>query len=194
MFFDESDRLDEMFMEALDQSRQRTEAAAQDSLCDSCAASLTPESADNSLEQRVPKKPITIRENVAAPYFKQGNPSHHLSYCAVLSILGFSRFVRQSGRENKHDELLRTFHTLLSGRIGAANARTKSGSLHFKSLNDNIVLACPHYGDKLNPEFDEFFELISAYQLEMVQNGFFLRGGVSEGNLFVNAFFAKRDI
>jgi hypothetical protein len=119
-------------------------------------------------------------------YFEAGKPKHRTSYCAFLDVLGFSERIRQSFKNGKGDELLQEFHALLKRQINAIEKDTNESLLYFRSLTDNIILAHPQFSDDLESEFAFILWSISEYQFAMAQHGFFIRGGLSIGPLFVD--------
>jgi hypothetical protein len=119
-------------------------------------------------------------------YFEAGKPIHKTSYCAFLDVLGFSERIKDSFKEKKGNRLLRTFHTILSKRIKALKADTSDSLLYFKSFTDNIIFAHPRFSDDMESEFGFILLALSEYQFDMAQHGFFIRGGLSVGDLFVD--------
>jgi hypothetical protein len=119
-------------------------------------------------------------------YFPAGKPVHRTSYCAFLDVLGFSERIRQSFQNGKGNDLLQEFHALLKERITSIEKDTSESLLYFKSLTDNIILAHPRFSEDMESEFGFILWSISEYQFAMAQHGFFIRGGLSIGPLFVD--------
>ncbi|MBF0549085.1 MAG: hypothetical protein HQK60_00990 [Deltaproteobacteria bacterium] len=117
-------------------------------------------------------------------YFKDGKPQHELSYCAFLDVLGFSDRIKDSFSGKNPNALLEKFHKILSDRIEALNAHTSF--LYFKAFTDNVILACPQFTEDLESEFGFILGSISEYQYIMALEGFFIRGGLSIGPLFMD--------
>jgi hypothetical protein len=120
-------------------------------------------------------------------YFAAGKPVHRTSYCAFLDVLGFSERISQSFKSGKGDDLLQEFHALLKKQIASIEKDTNESLLYFKSLTDNIILAHPRFSEDLESEFGFILWSISEYQFAMAQRGFFIRGGLSIGPLFVDS-------
>lgn len=112
-------------------------------------------------------------------YFSAGKPTHRLSYCAFLDVLGFSERIRASYSDGSEDLLLQTFHDILAKSVAQFNESANDSMLYFKSFTDNVVLAHPQASDDMESEFGFILWLISEYQFQMALNGFFIRGGLA---------------
>jgi hypothetical protein len=119
-------------------------------------------------------------------YFESGQPIHRISYCAFLDVLGFSARIRASYKNKTADELLRQFHAIFDKRINCLKSDVNESLLYFKSFSDNVLLAHPSFSQDMESEFGFILWSISEYQFEMALQGFFIRGGLSVGNLFVD--------
>lgn len=111
---------------------------------------------------------------------------HRLSYCAFLDVLGFSDRLRASYTNRTSNKLLQDFHAILSKRINQFNNDSKETLLYFKSFTDNVVLAHPRFSEDMESEFSFILWSILEYQFDMALQGFFVRGGLSVGRLFVD--------
>ncbi|AMR78539.1 hypothetical protein [Cupriavidus nantongensis] len=120
-------------------------------------------------------------------YFSDGKPVHRLSYCAFLDVLGFSARVGASYKDQTHNELLERFHGILARSIATLkDTRDEYSMLYFKSFTDNVVLAHPRYSSDMEAEFGAILDVINEYQLKMALDGFFIRGGLAVGQLFID--------
>ena len=119
-------------------------------------------------------------------YFEKGKPTHRLSYCAFMDVLGFSEQITESFQVNQGDELLRKFHSILSDRISAMEKEQDETLLYFKSFTDNVILAYPQFSPDLETEFGSILDSILEFQLQMALAGFFIRGGLAVGPLFID--------
>lgn len=119
-------------------------------------------------------------------YFESGRPVHRTSYCAFLDVLGFTARIEKSFEENRGDSLLQEFHGVLAQQINTIQEDTDDSLLYFKSFTDNIILAHPRFSLDLESEFGFILWSMSQYQLNMALHGFFIRGGLSIGDLFVD--------
>jgi hypothetical protein len=128
-----------------------------------------------------------LRENEKDDYIEAGKPVHRLSYCAFLDILGFSERIRSSYKAKTANALLQEFHKIFDKRINRLKSDVGNSLLYFKSFSDNILLAHPRFSNDMESEFAFILWSISEYQFEMALQGFFIRGGLSVGPLFVDA-------
>nr|WP_314899574.1 hypothetical protein [uncultured Deefgea sp.] len=119
-------------------------------------------------------------------YTLNGKPIHRLSYCAFLDVLGFSERSRASYKNNTADQLLQEFHSIFKRQIDKLKDDTSESLLYFKSFSDNVLLAHPQFSDDMESEFGFILWSIREYQYAMALNGFFIRGGLSVGQLFVD--------
>jgi hypothetical protein len=119
-------------------------------------------------------------------FFECGKPIHKTAYCAFLDVLGFSERIRESYKLGTHDSLLASFHSILGKAIGRLKKDSDGSMLYFKSFTDNVVLAHPGFSDDLESEFGFILWSLREYQFNMACEGFFVRGGLSVGPLFMD--------
>lgn len=124
-----------------------------------------------------------IRKNY---YYQSGKPVHRLSYCAFLDVLGFSDRIEDSFKSGKEDFLLQEFHGILKRRIDELNRDIHESLLYMKAFTDNIILAHPQFTQELESEFAFILWPLSEFQFEMAKKGFFIRGGLSVGPLYID--------
>lgn len=126
------------------------------------------------------------QKNEKSDYYSAGKPTHRLSYCAFLDVLGFSERVRASYKDDSADTLLKRFHQILAKSIARLKENTDHSMLYFKSFTDNVVLAHPRFSDDMESEFGFILWAIMEYQFQMALNGFFIRGGLAVDLLFMD--------
>ncbi|MEQ1977444.1 MULTISPECIES: hypothetical protein [unclassified Xenorhabdus] len=119
-------------------------------------------------------------------YFYSGMPVHRMSYCAFLDVLGFSERIRTSYEDGTEDILLMDFHQILARSIDKFKENTSESMLYFKSFTDNVVLAHPQFSEDMESEFGFILWSIIEYQFQMALKGFFIRGGLAVGQLFMD--------
>ena len=119
-------------------------------------------------------------------YLEVGKPVHRLSYCAFLDVLGFSERIRMSYKDNAGNKLLQEFHGIFERRITRLKSDTDESLMYFKSFSDNVLLAHPRFSEDMESEFGFILWSISEYQFEIALQGFFIRGGLSVGPLFID--------
>lgn len=121
-----------------------------------------------------------------SPFFKNKKPIHAIAYCAFLDVLGFSERIRESYKSNTGDLLLGKFHSLLGRAIDRLKKDSEDTTLYFKSFTDNVVLAQPGFSNDFESEFGFILSSLREYQFNMSCEGFFIRGGLSIGPLFID--------
>ncbi|WP_447899148.1 hypothetical protein [Stenotrophomonas maltophilia] len=119
-------------------------------------------------------------------YFFDGKPAHRQSFCAFLDVLGFSERISASYKDGSADTLLGSFHQILAKSIAQLKETTDESMLYFKSFTDNVVLAHPAFSDDMESEFGFILWSINQYQFQMALQGFFIRGGLAVGQLFID--------
>ncbi|WP_165707423.1 hypothetical protein [Pectobacterium polaris] len=133
------------------------------------------------------KKEKTAKKyNKKNDYFHNGNPIHRKSYCAFLDVLGFSARTSASYKDGTEDNLLAEFHHILTESLSTLEEDTDESMLYFKSFTDNVVLAHPDFSSEMESEFGLILFPIREYQFKMALNGFFIRGGLAVGQLFMD--------
>jgi hypothetical protein len=128
------------------------------------------------------------------PYHdKDGAPQIQQSIVAYLDILGFSEEMREhsrAGTQRVHLEQLRQalskarqpFRTTdyYAERFGSSEAPYK-----LKVFTDNVVLGIPIWEDG-ESDLGQMISLVGEYQLILALHGFFVRGGISVGELYMD--------
>ncbi|MEQ5297299.1 hypothetical protein AB7196_18580 [Providencia rettgeri] len=128
----------------------------------------------------------TNKYNRKNDYFHNGKPIHRKSYCAFLDVLGFSARISASYINGTEDALLAEFHHILTKSLSSLEEDTDESMLYFKSFTDNVVLAHPDFSSEMESEFGLILFPIREYQFKMALNGFFIRGGLAVGQLFMD--------
>jgi len=108
-----------------------------------------------------------------------------------MDILGFAEMAKQAQKHDQEDEFLtRLYAALEQGRkwLELDKALPKFGEKDFyvlKAFTDNIVIGWP-VRDDAESELGSAFSALAWFQLEMVNAGFFVRGAISVGNIYVD--------
>jgi len=124
--------------------------------------------------------------NEKKDYFCNGKPVHRKSYCAFLDVLGFSAKTSASYSNGTQDALLAEFYHILTESLSSLKEDTDESMLYLKSFTDNVVLAHPAFSREMESEFGLILFPIKEYQFKMALNGFFVRGGLAVGQLFMD--------
>lgn len=121
------------------------------------------------------------------PKYNPDNPSLLESIVCFTDILGFSNLIINRANQQHGDILLKNLHKILKIQYGLIREVNPYG--HFKTFTDNIILAYPMFQDGEAQSGSLFMSFID-YQLEMILNGYFLRGGISLGEYYGDDDFA----
>ena len=119
-------------------------------------------------------------------YYENSLPVHKLSYCAFLDILGFSANISESYKNETSNQLLGIFHSIFSEQVEKIKKEREDSLLYFKSFSDNVLLAVPQFSYDMESEFGSILWPIKEYQFAMALRGYFIRGGLSVGPLFID--------
>ncbi|PTU27719.1 hypothetical protein [Stenotrophobium rhamnosiphilum] len=126
--------------------------------------------------------------NLKNDYLDNGKPVHRKSYCAFLDVLGFSDRIKENAKSVANaNALLQTFHDILTTQLKSLEEETTWSKLYLKSFTDNVILAHPQFSHDLESEFGFIIDSLISFQLQMVLNGFFIRGGLTVGELYMDA-------
>ncbi len=113
-----------------------------------------------------------------------------MSYCVFMDVLGFGKMVADSFNTDNPETLFDQFYQVISSQVKNLTKhrwRAKAQSLwELKVFTDNIVLGYPVFSSEGELEFSHIVSEIADYQLAMALEGFFVRGGLSYGLLFMD--------
>jgi hypothetical protein len=127
------------------------------------------------------------------PYVCKDGPKLQQSVVAFVDILGYKKLIKNAQVSRNSESLLRRLHcALMESREHVdpkyANVFHKSRKPDFSAIrgfSDNIVIGYPtqFFGKE---ELIEVFRELSRFQLKLVIDGFFVRGGISIGDLYMD--------
>jgi hypothetical protein len=131
------------------------------------------------------------------PYIANGKaPSLFKSVTALLDILGFASEMTRSYEKGKALQLLTRLRSALDKAYDVFSDEipdVRPAAVKFweiKGFTDNIVIGCPIWPDDTFPdaegELGSVLLAIREYQLQMVLAGFFVRGAVAIGDLYID--------
>jgi hypothetical protein len=127
------------------------------------------------------------------PYIDRDKPKLQRSAVAFVDILGFKELVRKSFKEGKGEDLLRRLHYALQESREYLDP-TYSNVFHnmhspdfsaYSAFTDNIVIGYPTFFFA-ESELALAFRELSRFQMSLVLDGFFVRGGIAVGNLYMD--------
>jgi len=139
------------------------------------------------------------------PYINsEGQRELRKSIIAFIDVLGFKDFVRKAKKEGKSQEVFLNFHQAVSAwfnRIDETHNTTfqmpfiggKKDPYKIRIFTDCILIGCPISKSGKSYNFiegcDEFFDMLSTIyllQMEMVNQGYFVRGAIAVDELYMD--------
>lgn len=124
-----------------------------------------------------------------SPYVVAGKSSAtRKSVVAVLDVLGFVDAMRSAYSTKNDAKLLVDFRSALTAAYQdfEDKASTKGSEFYVKAFTDNIVIGQPITFEDAEGELGSVMLSLREYQLEMTIRGFFVRGGVAIGELYMD--------
>jgi hypothetical protein len=124
------------------------------------------------------------------PFVKAGVPPQTRKAVTVfLDLLGFRERMAAAYASGEATSLLRTLRAALD-EAGRHLIQTQHGSdpadlWKVKAFTDNVVLGMPIYDDA-ELDLGLVFSMVGLYQLTMVNHGFFVRGAIAVGELYID--------
>lgn len=132
------------------------------------------------------------------PYLDDNsNPILYPSVVAFIDVLGYEDMVLESEASGHPHDLLVHLRNTLSNATRYLDEDHGGSSLilhprlfrkdlyRIRIFTDNIVIGYP-VRDDAEAELGRVFSLLAFFQLEMVMHGFFLRGAIAVGDLFMD--------
>lgn len=132
------------------------------------------------------------------PYLDEAtNPLLLRSVVAFIDILGYEELVLEADTSSAPYDFLAHLRDALGSAIGHLDEKLgedgpdlvlrlgKKDRYRVRTFTDNIVIGFP-VRDDAESELGSVFWRLAFFQLSMVNQGFFLRGGISVGNLFMD--------
>ena len=127
------------------------------------------------------------------PYVEKGDPRLQSSVVAFVDILGYKQLVQKAYKNRNGDSLLRKLHRALKDShehidptfANVSHNDRKPDFSTFRAFTDNVVIGRPtsFFGEE---ELRQAFRELSRFQMRLAMDGFFVRGGISLGNLYMD--------
>lgn len=115
-----------------------------------------------------------------------------MSYCVFMDVLGFNSMVEESFRADRPEPAFIQFYSVITDQVRNLQSLragdSKQPGWEVKVFTDNIVLGYPVFSPEGEREFSEIVAQVADYQLAMALEGFFIRGGLSYGYLFMDDY------
>ncbi len=134
-------------------------------------------------------------KNNRNPYIGEyGAPTLKRSVVAFIDILGYVDLVKNAEEESKSQELLTKLHRALNKARrhvdpdrsdSIVNSFRDKDLSAFRAFTDNIVIGHPIHDDG-EIELGNIFNDLSYFQMIMTIEGFFIRGAISIGDLYMD--------
>lgn len=112
---------------------------------------------------------------------------------AFIDILGFSSIIEEYDTDD-YSNILNELHDTLEQAINISIERMTDSKikndlneyLEYRMFSDCICISLPfiEFGNDFHIQFHSLSHIVKAYQLAMIQKGFFVRGGISQGSYF----------
>ena len=125
------------------------------------------------------------------PYIVPGEPPRtRNSVVAVLDVLGFAETMRAAYRNESSPKLLAELRSAMDDAYKNFEERKWNNEIrtswYVKAFTDNIVIGHPVVFSDAEGELGSVLLALREYQIEIVIAGFFVRGGVGIGELYMD--------
>ena len=141
---------------------------------------------------------LAVMTDVANPYITDsGRPALRKSVVAFVDMLGYKDMVSEAHERGTSAKLLQELHDALRLAFLHLNGRDDDGNpvlalplpakefYAIRAFTDNVVIGYPVHDDA-EFEFGLIFSQLGLFQLELSNKGFFMRGAISFGDLFID--------
>lgn len=160
---------------------------------------LTQAEAKNILPSMQQLRKMTVMSEDRNPFVtNSGRPELKASVVAFVDILGYQALIREAHRNGTAQSLLPQLHDALLAAFRHLNEPEDDENLllsrdvcpqkdpyNICTFTDNIVIGYPIREDA-EMELGAMFSQLSLFQLEMVNRGFFVRGAIAIGDLYMD--------
>lgn len=114
---------------------------------------------------------------------------------AFMDILGFSAIIEEYDSDESsnilnelHDTLEIAIKLSIENMIDPKSQTDVKEYLEYRMFSDCICISLPYieFGNDFHIQFHSLSSIVKAYQLAMMQKGFFVRGGISIGSFYAD--------
>ncbi len=114
---------------------------------------------------------------------------------AFMDILGFSAIIEEYDSDESsnilnelHDTLEIAIKLSIENMIDPKSQTDVKDYLEYRMFSDCICISLPfiEFGNDFHIQFHSLSSIVKAYQLTMMQKGFFVRGGISIGSFYAD--------
>lgn len=137
----------------------------------------------------ITKGNIIMKNNESAFFTPNGKPKLRLSYCAFMDIVGFKEIIQKANTTSKSEAILGRLHKVISIQLGRLNPTGDDNfppDWYIKVFTDNIIIGQMIQSSDGEPEMGSIINAVVEFQLALALEGFFLRGGISIGEIFID--------
>jgi hypothetical protein len=119
-----------------------------------------------------------------------GRPHVRISVVALFDMLGFTENIRRAFAQKRSDELLQNFRTSVNNWYPVVKdvLSSEDGTPRLwetRAFSDNVAIGQPiRWGGE--PELGYMMADLAFLQLGLVHDGYFLRGGIAVGELYMD--------
>ncbi|MFC5683398.1 hypothetical protein ACYE2N_05630 [Flavobacterium sp. MAHUQ-51] len=127
--------------------------------------------------------------------FKNNLVDTELRIVAFMDILGFSAIIEEYDSDESsnilnelHDTLEIAIKLSIEKMIDPKSQTDVKEYLEYRMFSDCICISLPfiEFGNDFHIQFHSLSSIVKAYQLAMMQKGFFVRGGISIGSFYAD--------
>ena len=129
-------------------------------------------------------------DSLPKPFFVGSRPMLRQSFCVFMDVLGFAAHIESRFLAGEGQAALERFYEVVTQQLKATFNRDVEGTSctwDVKVFTDNIILGYALGSWHAEPEFGSVADKVGRYQLSMALENFFVRGGISVGDLFLDA-------
>lgn len=144
-----------------------------------------------SLNQRMEVKIIDTPKKL----FKNNLVDTEQRIVAFIDILGFTSIIEEYDSDESsnilnelHDTLEIAIKVSIENMIDSKVQTDVKEFLEYRMFSDCLCISLPfiEYGNDFHIQFHSLSSIVKAYQLSMMQKGFFVRGGISIGSFYAD--------
>lgn len=111
------------------------------------------------------------------------------SVCVFMDILGYQEITAEAMETDNEVSTYQSLYNALNDSINQLHSGLPIGGkdlFYVRSFTDNIVIGSPIYSDDGESDIGHMLDLVQTYQLNMTKSGFFIRGGIAVGHLYMD--------
>lgn len=116
--------------------------------------------------------------------YNENNPMLVNSMVCTIDMLGFSQMIIESCNNKYGNDLLKEINFLIN-KNKQCIIKNKYSQGKIKIYTDNMIVGYPIKDDG-EEALNEILDNVSEYQFNLALEGFFVRGGVSVGDFYIN--------